>query len=122
MGRVLKNEKISNKVVDVRRPEPGDQVVTRPGGVNSVSAEGHVAKGRQHCARGDPIQRGLRSPIARPPLAIRYWFITAVSPAQIGADCEVPPPTNCCCLNTIRTPVNGSATAATSGVKRFSVS
>ena len=63
--------------------------------------------------------KGLRSPIACPPFAIRYWFITAASPAQIGADCEVPPPTTCCCLNTIRTPVNGSATAAMSGVNRL---
>src|SRR5215213_3679124 len=36
----------------------------------------------------------------------------------MGADCEVPPPTSCCWSNTMRTPVNGSATAATSGVSR----
>src|SRR5689334_21396886 len=34
----------------------------------------------------------------------------------MGADCDVPPPTRSCRSNTIRTPVNGSATAATSGV------
>src|SRR5215208_5808393 len=61
---------------------------------------------------------GLRSPSACPPLAIRYCVITAAKPAQIGADCDVPPPTSCCWLNTICTPVNGSATAATSGVSR----
>ena len=51
----------------------------------------------------------------RAPIGI---FITAASPAQIGADCEVPPPTTCWPLKMIRTPVNGSATAETSGVNR----
>src|SRR3954466_8023828 len=59
---------------------------------------------------------GLRSPSGRPPFSTRYWFITAASPDQIGADCEVPPPTNCLPFKTIFTPVNWSATAETSGV------
>ena len=56
-------------------------------------------------------------------LTISVLSVTAFSsppynlnPAQIGADWEVPPPTNCLPLNTILTPVNWSATAATSGV------
>ena len=61
------------------------------------------------------------SPMRDPPLASRYWFITAVRPAQIGADCDVPPPTTTWPSRTILTPVKGSATAATSGVMRIPV-
>ena len=53
-----------------------------------------------------------------PPRPSRYSFISAVNPAQTGADSEVPPPTITCWLKTIFTPVNGSATAAMSGVSR----
>ena len=53
------DEKIANKVVDVGCAEPGDQVVARARGVDRVSAEGHVAEGRQHCACGDPVQQGI---------------------------------------------------------------
>ena len=61
------------------------------------------------------------SPIALPPLDFRYCVITAVRPAQMGADCEVPPPTTVSPLSTIFTPVNGSATAEMSGVNRLPV-
>src|ERR1700694_771466 len=61
---------------------------------------------------------GLTSPSGCPPCASRYWFISTVSAAQIGAACEVPPPTSPCWLKTILTPVNGSASAATSGLSR----
>src|ERR1700758_4053408 len=61
---------------------------------------------------------GFNAPAARPPLAIRYWSIIAVSPAQIGAACEVPPPVSTLPSNTIRAPVNGSAAAETSGDSR----
>src|SRR5262245_6177477 len=44
--------------------------------------------------------------------------MSTVSAAQIGAACEVPAPTASCPSNTILTPVNGSATAATSGARR----
>src|ERR1700741_2473928 len=61
---------------------------------------------------------GFNAPAARPPLGIRYWPIIAVSPAQIGAACEVPPPVSTLPSNTIRAPVNGSAAAETSGDNR----
>ena len=61
---------------------------------------------------------GLMLPSGCPPCASRYWFISTVSAAQIGAACEVPAPTASCRLNTILTPVKGSATAATSGARR----
>src|SRR6478609_1299001 len=59
------------------------------------------------------------SPTGLPPCACRYWFIKTVSAAQIGAAWEVPPPSLGFCSNTIRTPVNGSATAAMSGTRRW---
>ena len=55
------------------------------------------------------------SPSGRPPLAIKYWFISTVSAAQIGAAWEVPAPTYSFCAKMNLTPVNGSPTAATSG-------
>src|SRR6202163_4421395 len=58
-GHLLKNEKIPDKVVDVGRPEPGDQVVARPGGVDRVSAQGHIAKARQWCTRRNPVQKRI---------------------------------------------------------------
>src|ERR1700758_3788354 len=58
---------------------------------------------------------GFNAPAAPPPLAIRNWSITAVSPAQIGAACEVPPPVSTLPSNTIRAPVNGSAAGETAG-------
>ena len=42
-----------------------------------------------------------------------------MSPAQIGAAWDVPPPISTCWSNTIRAPVNGSAAAATSGDSRW---
>src|ERR1700733_5389386 len=65
-----------------------------------------------------PYSSGLRSPSRRPPFSSMYWSITAVIPAQIGAACEVPPPTRTCWLKTIFTPVKASATAETSGMSR----
>ena len=50
---------------------------------------------------------------------MRYWFITAANPAQMGADIEVPPAAIRCWPKTIAMALSGSATAATSGVSRL---
>src|ERR1700730_9109918 len=47
--------------------------------------------------------------------------MSTVSAAQIGAAWEVPAPSSDCWPKTIRTPVDGSATAATSGASRSSL-
>ena len=62
----------------------------------------------------------MKSPSGDSPLALRSSLVRAAIPAHSGAACEVPPPTTTCCRKTNLTPVNGSATAATSGTSRRS--
>ena len=114
---LLQNEDVADEVVDVGRAEAGHQVVAGRRRRRPRCRRGSRRGSRAAVSPRRPCTAsGLRSPSSRPPLATRYWFITAAMPAQIGAACEVPPPTNCLPSNTILTPVNGSATAATSGV------
>src|ERR1700676_1062917 len=53
-------EQIADEVVDVRRAETGDKVVSGGRGVDGVRTEAHVAKGGPRGARRDPVQHRVQ--------------------------------------------------------------
>ena len=100
----------------------GHHVVSGPSaGDDRIAAESHITEAwRDGRALGDLVQGGFRSPSGAALVDSNLSLMSAAIPAQMGADCDVPPPVRTCWRKTIFTPVNGSPTAATSGTSRRS--
>ena len=93
---LLDVQQVADQVVDVRAAETGHQVVAGLRDVDGVPAKAHVTEPGQVRALRNPIQQRVDVPSCCPPCASRYWFISTVSAAQIGAAWEVPAPTSSC--------------------------
>ena len=89
---LLQFQQVAREVIDVGASQPSHQVVAADGRVDCVAARCDVLESWGRDPLATPYSSGLMSPSGLPPLAMMYWFISAVSPAHIGADCEVPPP------------------------------